>query len=160
MAGAVHGFQCEFLLFHFEWEHVLLVMLPMAGGLPQFRIVNVWRDDLLEATLPVFLLQEFDQRVVDVCAARQEEARTRRKFVEKEQFLFTADFAMVSFGCFFLEFLPFFELFRVGEWDTVHTLQCFCVRFTFPVTGGVLKNRLTQCHVLFTASMQIHHSPL
>lgn len=31
---AVHGFESEFLLFDVETEHVLRVVLPVAGGLP------------------------------------------------------------------------------------------------------------------------------
>lgn len=56
MTGAVHGFEGKCLFLHFEGEHVLAVVLPVAGGLPQFAVVDVWRHHLLETTFPVFTL--------------------------------------------------------------------------------------------------------
>lgn len=63
-------------------------MRPVSGSLPQLGVVDVGGDDLLEAAFPVLLLDEADEGVVDVRAARLEEARARRQFVEEEQLLF------------------------------------------------------------------------
>lgn len=41
----VHGLQRPLLLLDVENEHILLVVLPMAGRLPQLAVVHVGRDD-------------------------------------------------------------------------------------------------------------------
>lgn len=95
----------------------------MTGCLPQFYVVYIWAEYFLESTFSVLVLDEVHQCVVDVGTAWLEKARSRRQFVEKEQILFTANFAVIAFGGLFLNFLPFFELFWIGERNTVHTLQ-------------------------------------
>lgn len=45
VAGAVHRLQSPLLLLDVEREHVVLVVLPVAGRLPQFRVVHVRRDN-------------------------------------------------------------------------------------------------------------------
>ncbi len=42
---AVHGFERKFVLLDFEAEHVFGVVLPVSGGLPQLRVVDVGRAD-------------------------------------------------------------------------------------------------------------------
>lgn len=61
---AVHGLEGEGLLLHFEGEHVLAVVLPVSGGLPQLAVVDVGRHHLLEAPLAVLALQERTSRQV------------------------------------------------------------------------------------------------
>ena len=134
MTGTVHGFQGESLLLYVEGEHVLRVVLPMAGGLPQLAVVDVGRDDFLETSLSVLATNEFNQRVVNVGATRLEETGARRKLVEEEKFLVAADLSMVAFRCLLLKLLPFLELLRVGETDAVHALQRFSVSVTLPVS--------------------------
>lgn len=56
VSWAVHGFEGEGLLLGLEGEHVLTVVLPVAGGLPQLAVVDVGRDHLLEPPLPVLAL--------------------------------------------------------------------------------------------------------
>jgi hypothetical protein len=73
MSGAIHGLQSPLLLFHVESEHILRVMLPVTGDLPEFRAVHVRRANLLIAPLPVLLAQEGHQSVVDDHTVRQEE---------------------------------------------------------------------------------------
>lgn len=57
VARAVHGLEGEGLLLHLEGEHVLAVVLPVPGGLPQLAVVDVGRHHLLEAPPPVLALQ-------------------------------------------------------------------------------------------------------
>ena len=45
VAWAVHRLQRPFLLLDVEREHVVLVVLPVAGCLPQLGVVHVGRDD-------------------------------------------------------------------------------------------------------------------
>lgn len=56
VSRAVHGLKSEDLLLHLEGKHVLTVVLPVAGSLPQFAVVDVWSDHFLEAPLLVFTL--------------------------------------------------------------------------------------------------------
>lgn len=61
MSWAVHGFEGEGLLLYVEGEHVLAVVLPVAGGLPQLTVVDVGRHHLLETSLPVLTLPKREQ---------------------------------------------------------------------------------------------------
>lgn len=56
MSRAVHGLEGEGLLLGLEGEHVVAVVLPVAGGLPQLAVVDVGRHHLLETPLPVLTL--------------------------------------------------------------------------------------------------------
>lgn len=49
------------------------IMLPMARGLPQLCVVDVWGDNLLESSLPILASDKLNQFVVDVSSSRQEE---------------------------------------------------------------------------------------
>lgn len=56
MSWAVHGLKGELLLLHLKREHVLTVVLPVAGGHPEPAIEDVWSDNLLESSFPIFTL--------------------------------------------------------------------------------------------------------
>ena len=87
MSRAVHRLEPELLLLHFEPEHVLSVVIPVARGLPQLGVVDVGRDDLLEPTLPVLFAEELNELVVYVRALGLEEAGAGGELVEEEQVL-------------------------------------------------------------------------
>lgn len=61
--GAVHGFEGEGLLLRLKWKHVLTIVLPVAGRVPQLAVVDVGGHDLLETPLPVLALPETQQSV-------------------------------------------------------------------------------------------------
>ncbi len=61
MSRAVHGLEGEGLLLYLEGEHVLTVVLPVTGGLPQLTVVDVGRHHLLETPLPVLTLPKTEQ---------------------------------------------------------------------------------------------------
>jgi hypothetical protein len=42
MAGAVHGLERPLLLLNVEGEHVIVVVLPVTGRLPELAVVHVW----------------------------------------------------------------------------------------------------------------------
>lgn len=44
MPGAVHGFQAPFLLLNVKSEHVVFVVLPMAGGFPELAAEHIGGD--------------------------------------------------------------------------------------------------------------------
>lgn len=45
MPRAVHRLECPFFLFDVKDEHVVFVVLPMAGSLPEFAVEHVGRYD-------------------------------------------------------------------------------------------------------------------
>ena len=49
VAGTVHRLQSESLFLNADLEHVLSIVVPMARGLPQLGVVDVWTDNLGEA---------------------------------------------------------------------------------------------------------------
>lgn len=57
VSRTVHGLQCKNVLLHWEGEHVVAVVLPVARSLPQLTVIDVRRGHLLETSSTVFLLQ-------------------------------------------------------------------------------------------------------
>ena len=115
-------------------------MFPVTGGLPQLSVVDVWTDHLLEASLPVFLLDKRLKFVVNVSSFGLEETRSRRKFVEEKEILLHSDFPVISLCRLFLKVFPLLHLLAVGERDAVDPLQTFGLCVALPVGGGVLSD--------------------
>lgn len=88
VSGAIHRLQAVLLLLNLKGEHVFSVMSPVARGLPEIRLVNIGADDLVKGSLLVLAPDQFQQRIVNSGAVRQEESGTRRSLVEEEQLLF------------------------------------------------------------------------
>lgn len=80
----------------------------MARCEPQLGVVHIRSDDFLKSTLFVLISEEFNERIVNVRAMGGKEAGSGTEFVEKEKFIFPAQFSVISFSCFFLDPLPFF----------------------------------------------------
>ena len=74
----------------------------MAGSLPQLGVIHVGRYDLLEATLPILILDELEQLVVDVGALGLEKAGAGRELVEEEEVLLDAELTVVTLCSFLL----------------------------------------------------------
>ena len=55
VAGAVHRLQAKGFLLYADLEHVLRVVVPVAGGLPQLGVVDVGADHLDETQLSLNL---------------------------------------------------------------------------------------------------------
>ena len=111
------------------------VVVPVPRGDPQFVVVHVGRDHLLEASLPVLLANELHQSVVDVCTAGQEETAPRTDFMEEKQVVLFAELTVVPLGRLFLEILPLLQLLGVWEGDAVHPLQGLSLAVSLPVCG-------------------------
>lgn len=62
VSGAVHGLEHEDVVFHGEGEDVLAVVLPVAGCLPQFAVVDVGGGHFLIASPPVLVLENKRER--------------------------------------------------------------------------------------------------
>lgn len=123
VAGAVHWLQSPLLLLDLKGEHVLVVVLPVTGLLPQGRVVHVWRQNLLVATLPVLGADIAGQGVVDGHAVGEEEAGTGRHLVEEEELLLLSNLAVVALGGLLEHLLVLVHLLLVGEGDAVDALE-------------------------------------
>mmetsp|Transcript_10549 Transcript_10549/g.36441 ORF Transcript_10549/g.36441 Transcript_10549/m.36441 type:complete len:435 (-) Transcript_10549:257-1561(-) len=124
---AVHWLHAPLLLLHEKVEHVLLVVPGMAARVPQVKMENVRGDHLLVPVVPVLLLHELQQTVVDPRAVWLEEARARGDVVEKVQVLLRANHPVVPLlGLLDLVHVLFQELL---VWEA-HAVD--------PVEGGVL----------------------
>ena len=73
--GAVHRLEAELALLVGRDEDVLLVLAPVAAGLPQVGLVELRGVDLLIATLGLHAAVELDEQVVDRRALGQPEGR-------------------------------------------------------------------------------------
>ena len=89
----------------------------MSRSVPELHVVDVGRYNLLETTVTILATDEFNQSIINVGSMWEEEARSGAEFVEEEELLLSTKFAVVVFGCLFLEFLPFLQLFVVGKRD-------------------------------------------
>jgi hypothetical protein len=59
MSGTVHGLDGELFLVDRHAEHVIGVVLPMSGSLPELRVVDVGRANLGVTSLVVFALSKW-----------------------------------------------------------------------------------------------------
>src|SRR5579859_4237482 len=99
MAGTVHRLEAERNVPTLGEEHVLLVLVPMAGCLPEGAVVQQRRLDLRIATWRTHLAAELDQRVVDVRSGGKPEGGARRGVGEREQAQLRAELAVVVRAC-------------------------------------------------------------
>lgn len=138
MTWTIHRLQGKGFLLNIKGEHILGIMLPMAGSHPELGIVNVGRNYLLEATFPVLSLNEVLQRIVNVSTARLKETGAWRQLMEEVEFLFSTDFTVIAFRSLRLYTFPFLQLLGFRKRNAVHPLQGLCIRLALPVGGRIL----------------------
>ena len=93
---AVHRLQAGDVVVVVEDEHVVLVVAPVAGRLPQLLAHQARRADLVEAAAAPHLARPLLERSPDGHAARMEERGGRRLGVEGEQVELAAELAVVA----------------------------------------------------------------
>ena len=101
MSGAVHWLHAETLILHLKQVHIVLVVLVMAGGLPEFEVEHVGTDDLLVTSYSVFFSHKFEEAVVNFSTIGIPETTSRGKHMEMEQVLMFSNDSMISLCCFF-----------------------------------------------------------
>jgi len=138
VTGAVHGLQSEILFFDLEGKHVVLVLSPMAGSLPQSVAVHVGGDNLTVSSDFIFSSNKLNKTVEDKSASRVEESGSGTQLTEEEQFLAGTDVSMISLFDFFLELNVFVQLLVGGERNTVDSLKIVVGVLTEPVGSGGL----------------------
>jgi len=71
-----------------------------------------------------------------------------------------ANFSVITFGCFLLYLLPFFQLLCVRKWDAIDSLQSLSFCLPFPVSGRVLVTTVNTQHyrtLHTTTSQPLYH---
>ena len=138
VAGAVHGLQLvgDVFVFH-GGEHVLAVVVEVAGGLPQVLPQHVRGIDQI-VTAPQQLLAQpvFHQVTNDAALGMPEDQPRAGFFLNAEEVEFLAELAMVAA-------LGFFQLVQVvvklglrGEAGAVDALHLRVAFFAFPIGAG------------------------
>mgnify|MGYP000485439738 CR=1 FL=1 len=94
--GAVHGLDAVLLVIDHGGVHVVLVVVPMAGRLPQLAVHDLRRGDLDVARLVVDLAPVVEQRVLEDHAVGQEEREARGLVAHHEQVHLATDTAVIA----------------------------------------------------------------
>ena len=81
-----------------DFKHVRLEVFPVAGRLPQRALVDVGRQDFLEAVHRILGAQKLDELVVDARTMREEQRRSGRVLAGDEQMLGRGYCAVVGGG--------------------------------------------------------------
>mmetsp|Transcript_6588 Transcript_6588/g.15853 ORF Transcript_6588/g.15853 Transcript_6588/m.15853 type:complete len:566 (+) Transcript_6588:515-2212(+) len=121
--GAVHRLEAKLLLLHVDGKHVLLVVVRVPADLPEVKVVHVGRHDLVVLVLPVLLLDQRHEAVVDAGAVGLEEARAGGQRVEEEEVVLLPEEAVVALLCLGDAVLVVLQLLVVREGDGVHALE-------------------------------------
>mmetsp|Transcript_42518 Transcript_42518/g.68384 ORF Transcript_42518/g.68384 Transcript_42518/m.68384 type:complete len:378 (-) Transcript_42518:121-1254(-) len=113
-------------------------MRGVPGGLPQVKVEDVGRDDLVILVFPVLFAYESHEIVVHLGAVGEEETRARGQVVEEEQLLVHADDAVVALlGLFDARLVLLHELVG-GEGDGVHAHERVLGHVSAPVGAAAL----------------------
>ena len=135
-AGAVHGLDGEILIVDAGGVHVVLVVIPMAGALPQGPGEDNGGLDLLIAVLPVNLTPVVLQQVAQHHALGEEEGEPGALVEDGEQVQLPAQAAVVPL----LGLLQALEIgvqgFLVEEGGAVNALEHLVVLVAPPVGAG------------------------
>ena len=135
-AGAVHGLDGEVLVIDDGGVHVVLVVVPVAGALPQLAAEDDRGGDLHIAVLLVDLAPVVDEQVFQHHALGQEEGEAGALVPQHEQAQLLAQLAVVPlFGL--LQHLQVLLQHRLlGEGDAVHTGEHLVFGIAPPVGAG------------------------
>ena len=138
VAGAVHRLQRVFALFRFRDEHVLAVLVPVAGLLPQGLVENLRPLHFLVAVLAIdaahVLLDLLPQRP----ALGVPEHSAGRVLVDVEQVELTAELAVVTLLGLFQHVQVGVLVFPLGPGRAVDALEHLVVVVATPVGTGHL----------------------
>ena len=133
VAGAVHGLHGHFHVASQRLEHVLVVLVGVAGLDPQ-SLVHDFRRNHFEVAATVNLTADVVlQGVHHLGALRVPEYHARGVVFDVVEVHFLADLAVVALFGFFQELQISFETFLVGKASAVHAGQLVAVLVAVPV---------------------------
>ena len=140
-AGAVHGLDGVILFVDNSGVHVLLIVVPVAGTLPQLTVEDDGGGDLHIAVLLVDLAPVIQQGVFQGHALGQEEGEARPLVPQHEQAQLPAQLPVVPLLSLFDPLEVGIQLVLLREGDAVNPLEGLPVGITPPV-GGVASGEL------------------
>src|SRR5574344_10397 len=136
VAGAVHGLHGHFHVARHGLEHVLVVLVGMAGLDPK-SLVHDFRSDHFKVTAAVDLSADVIlERVHHLGSLGVPEHHAGGMILDVIKVHFLADPAMVALLGFFQELQIGFEAFLVGEAGAVHAGQLVARLVAVPVSAG------------------------
>ena len=135
-AGAVHGLDGVILAVDDGGVHIVLVVIPVAGLLPQLTVQNHGGGDLHVAVALVNLPPIVDQGVAQHHALGQEEGEAGAVVGEHEQSQLLAETAVVTLLGLFDALKVSLQLFLALEGDAVDSLEHLPVAVAPPVSAA------------------------
>ena len=140
VVGTVHRAQDVALALHLHsGEHVLAVVVPVAGGLVQVHGADAGGHDVQVAALTLLALDVILQLLPDGVAVGQEHRQAAAdEVVGHEQAHLLADLAVVALTGLLLLLLPGVQLLLIVEGNTVDAGQHLVLFVVLPVSAGLL----------------------
>ena len=133
---AVHRLQRVGALLRFGEEHVVLVVVPVAGLLPQGHVEDLRAAHFLIAAVAIDLAHVLLDHLPDRPALRVPEDQARAFFLQMEEILLLGDLAMVALLGFFDALDIRGELLLVGPGGAVDALQLLVLGIAAPIGAG------------------------
>ncbi len=133
VARAVHRFNRKITAFRRSGEHVLGVVGPVAGALPEDAVDNLRGLDFLVAVFALDLAHVLLEYLVDGPAVGVPEHHARGFFLQVEEVELLADLAVVAFFGFFDALDVGRQLLLVSPGGAVHALQLLVLGIAAPV---------------------------
>ena len=100
-AGAVHGFDRKILLINHRGIHVILIVIPVAGSLPQMTVQHNRSRNLHISGLIVDLMPVIQKCIFQHHSLRQEEGESRSLFAHHKESQLFSQFSVIPLLCFF-----------------------------------------------------------
>ena len=135
-ARAVHRLDCVILVVDDGGVHVLLVVIPVTGTLPQLAVEDHRGGNLNVAVALVYLAPVVDQGVLEGHAVRQEERKARAFLGQHEQAELLAQLAVIALLRLFQHVEVLVEFVLLRECGAVNTLQHLLGGIAAPVSAG------------------------
>ena len=151
-AWTVHWFNCVILFIDHSCIHVVFVMIPVSGSLPELAIQDDRSGNLYITSFFMDFSPVIKQGIFQYHALRQEERETRTCIVHHEQAKFFAQFTMVTFLCLFHHCDVCFQILFGCKCGRIDTGQHFVLLAASPVCA-------CQIHQLkcLTNTLGVHH---
>ena len=135
-AGAVHRLYGEVLAVDDRRVHILLVVVPVSGALPELAVENDGSGYLHVAVFLVDLAPIVDEGVLQHHALGQEEGEARTLVSHHEQTQLTAKLAVIALLRLFKTIQIGFKFLLFEKTCTVNSLEHFAVGIPAPIGAG------------------------
>ena len=138
-ARAVHRLDGKFTIIDHRRIHIVLIVIPVAAGLPQLLAHHDRRLDELIAFLRMLFIPELLEHIAQDHAIRQKDRHAGRILAHHEQAQLTAQLLMVALLGLFQKLQMLFQLLLGLKAYAVDALQHLVVRIALPVGAGMLE---------------------